>query len=80
MGGVASQRNESRSLHSYMHQMDAALDAKVVAAIENALAKINAMPAPFALHYSDAANGEAVEACAELSDALGEAIDAIRNN
>lgn len=80
MGGVASQRNESRSLHSYMHQMDAALDAKVVAAIENALAKINAMPAPFALHYSDAANGEAVEACAELSDALGEAIDAVRNN
>ncbi len=80
MGGVASQRNESRSLHSYMHQMDAALDAKVVAAIENALAKIDAMPAPFALHYSDAANGEAVEACAELSDALGEAIDAIRNN
>lgn len=80
MGGLASQRNESRSLHSYMHQMDAALDAKVVAAIENALAKINAMPAPFALHYSEAANGEAVEACAELSDALGEAIDAIRNN
>ena len=80
MGGVASQRNESRSLHSYMHQMDAALDAKVVAAIENALAKIDAMPAPFALHYSDAANGEAVEACAELSDALGEAIDAVRNN
>jgi uncharacterized iron-regulated protein len=80
MGGVASQRSESRSLHSYMHQMDAALDAKVVAAIENALAKIDAMPAPFALHYSDAANGEAVEACAELSDALGEAIDAVRNN
>ena len=80
MGGVASQRNESRSLHSYMHQMDATLDAKVVAAIENALAKIDAMPAPFALHYSDAANGEAVEACAELSDALGEAIDAVRNN
>ena len=63
-----------------MKDLDAALDTKVMAAIDNALAKIDAMPAPFALHYSDAANGEAVEACDELSEALDEINEAIRNN
>ena len=36
------------------------------------------MPAPFVLHYSEAANGEAVEACAELSDALAEINNILR--
>lgn len=80
MGGIEGQRDETKSLHNYVKSLDAGLDSKVMAAIENALAKINAMPAPFALHYSEAANGEAVEACAELSDAISESIDAIRNN
>ncbi len=80
MGGIEGQRDETKSLHNYVKSLDAGLDSKVMAAIENALAKIDAMPAPFALHYSEAANGEAVEACAALSDAIGEAIDAIRNN
>lgn len=80
MGGIEGQRDESKSLHSYLKSLNAGLDSQVMAAIDNALAKIEAMPAPFALHYSEAANGEAVEACAALSDALGEAIDAIRNN
>ena len=80
MGGIEGQRDEGKSLHSYLKSLNAGLDNQVLAAIDNALAKIDAMPAPFALHYSEAANGEAVEACAALSDALGEAIDAIRNN
>ena len=80
MGGVEGQRDESKSLHTYVRNLNAALDSRVTAAIDNALAKINAMPAPFALHYGEAANGEAVEACAELSDVLSEIIDAIRNN
>ncbi len=80
MGGIEGQRDESKSLHNYLKSLNAGLDSQVLAAIDNALAKIDAMPAPFALHYSEAANGEAVEACAALSDALGEAIDAIRNN
>ena len=78
-GGIEGQRDEAKSLHSYVKAIDAAVDSKVTEAIDNALAKIAAMPAPFVLHYSDAANGQAVEACAALSDALGEAIDAIRN-
>ena len=80
MGGIEGRRDESKSLHNYLKSLDAGLDSQVMTAIDNALAKIEAMPAPFALHYSEAANGEAVEACAALSDALGEAIDAIRNN
>ena len=79
MGGVEGKRDESKSMHNYVNKINASLDARVLNAIENALAKIDAMPAPFVLHFSDAANGEAVEACSALSDVLGEAIDAIRN-
>jgi len=80
MGGVEGQRDENKSLHNYIKTIDAGLDAKVISAISNAIAKIDAMPAPFALHYSDAANGEAVEACSALSEVLDEVIDAIKNN
>ena len=80
MGGVEGQRDDSKSLHSMVKGLDEELDAKVLAAISNALSKIDAMPAPFALHYSEAANGAAVEACAELSETMDEVIDAIRNN
>ena len=80
MGGVEGQRDESKSLHNYVKNLNAGLDTKVTSAISNALAKIDAMPAPFALHYSEPANGEAVEACTALSEALDEVIDAIRKN
>ena len=79
MGGVEGQRDNSKSLHAFVSAINADLDAKVMTKIDNALAKILAMPAPFALHFSDPANGEAVEACAQLSEAIDEAIDAIRN-
>ena len=79
-GGVVGQRNNDKSLHKYLSDRNASLDATICAAIDNALAKIDAMPVPFVLNYSDAANGAAVEACAELSDALGTAIDYLRNN
>ncbi len=79
MGGVEGKRDESKSPHNYVNKINASLDARVLNAIDNALAKIDAMPAPFVLHYSDAANGEAVDACSALSDVLGEAIIAIRN-
>lgn len=44
----------------------------VMAKLENALAKIKAMKAPFALNYTDASCGEAIDALGELDDALGE--------
>ena len=80
MGGNEGQRDNSKSLHSYVAAINADLDAKVVGAIDNAITKIDAMPAPFAIHYSDAANGDAVEACAALSEVLDEVIDAIKAN
>ena len=76
-GGVEGQRNSGKSVQSYVKSLDASLDTKVVSAINNAIAKIQAMPAPFVLHYSEAANGEAVEACAALSEVLDEVVDAI---
>ena len=78
MGGVEGQRNEEGSLHHFVNTRDAALDADVLAAIQNALNKIDAMPVPFVLHYSDAANGVAAEACATLSEELDRVTDLIK--
>ena len=80
LGGVEDQRDESKSLHSYVKDLDAALDSRVVEAINNALAKIDAMPAPFVNNIAAAANGEAMEACAALSEVLDEVVEKIRNN
>ncbi len=79
MGGIEGQRDESLSVHNYVNKGNPMIDAKIIQAIDEALSKIDAMPAPFVEHYSDAANGAAVKACADLSDAIGEAIDMIRN-
>lgn len=79
MGGAEGQRDESLSVHNYVNKGNPMIDAKIIQAIDEAISKIDAMPAPFVEHYSDAANGAAVKACAELSDAIGEAIDMIRN-
>ncbi len=79
MGGVEGQRDESLSVHNYVNKGNPMIDAKIIQAIEEAISKIDVMPAPFVEHYSDAANGAVVKACAELSDAIGEAIDMIRN-
>ena len=80
MGGVEGQRDESKSVHSFVKDINSALDARVITAIDNALAKIDAMPAPFVQHYADAANGQAVEACNALSEVLDEVIETIRKN
>lgn len=78
MGGVEGQRNDENSLHHFVKERDAALDADVLKAIENALDKIDAMPAPFVLHYSDPANGVAAEACSALSEELDRVTDLIK--
>lgn len=80
LGGVEGQRNSSKSVQNYVKTLDASIDARIVAAINNALEKIDAMPAPFVNNYTDPKNGEAVEACAELEEAISEAIDAISKN
>lgn len=72
-GGIEGQRDESKSLHKYIADRDAELDAKVTAAITNALAKIDAMPRPFVNNRGDARNGAALTACQALDEALAEA-------
>ena len=72
MGGMEGQRDESMSLHTYIKEYNAELDAKAVEAIENALTKINAMRAPFVQFYADASAGEAMAACQDLSDVMAE--------
>ena len=72
MGGMEGQRDESMSLHTYIKEYNAELDAKAVAAIENALTKINNMKAPFVTFYADASAGEAMAACQDLSDVMAE--------
>lgn len=79
MGGVEGQRDENKSLHTYVKNIDAALDTRVQEAIGEALSKIDAMPAPFVNNISAAANGAAMEACATLSDTLSEVVEKIRN-
>lgn len=80
MGGNEGERDESKSLHAYVKGIDSQLDSRIVEAIDNALAKINGMAAPFVNHYADPSAGEAMEACQALSDVLAEAKDAIKDN
>ena len=73
MGGNEGERDEDLSVHNFIKNFNAELDTKVVNAIDNAIAKINAMAAPFVHNYRDASAGEAMEACQELSEVLDEA-------
>ena len=77
LGGVEGQRDGGKSLQAYVKAIDESVDARIVSAINNAKGKVNAMPAPFVNNYTDPRNGEAVEACAELEEAVSAAIDAI---
>jgi hypothetical protein len=72
MGGMESERDEAQSLHTYIKDNNADLDTKTLKAIENALAKIQNMKAPFVQFYADASAGEAMEACQELSGVMAE--------
>ncbi len=78
-GGIEGQRNDKLSLHTYVKKMDSKLDNEVEEAISNALAKIQAMPAPFVQNYTNPANGDAIEACQNLDDVLSKVTDALRS-
>ena len=56
----------------------AAQASTVSTKLENALTKINAMKAPFALYYSDASCKAAIDALGELDDALGEMAETLK--
>ena len=79
MGGVEGQRDNSKSLNNYIGALDADLNSRVVTAISTTLAKIQAMPV-FVDNITDPRNGEAMEACGELSEILDEVVDVLRKN
>ena len=79
MGGIEGERDNDLSVHNYVKDVNSELDTKVVNAINNALEKIGLMKAPFVLNYLDTSAGQAMEACQELSDILGEAKVALNN-
>ena len=79
MGGMEETRDEDRSLHAYIANGNTELDTRAVNAINDALAKINAMKAPFVQYYADASAGAAMEACQALSDVMAEVKEELAN-
>ena len=79
MGGIEGRRDESKSLHNFVKEHNAPLDGSVTSAIDNAIEKINLMPAPFVLHYTDPANEAAIQACDNLSSQLDKVVELIKS-
>jgi iron uptake system EfeUOB component EfeO/EfeM len=75
LGGIEGKRGAS--LSDYIKSVDADLDTKIKNAINDAIAKIEAIPYPFAKNFISAQAGEAMEACNDLSEILGEAKQAL---
>lgn len=71
----------SHTLSAYVRSVDADLDTRVIAAIDDAIAAIAKMREPFASTSQDASmhqiNFAAVEACNNVVDVLDEVIDAV---
>ena len=79
MGATAP--NEKSLIYFCKNAGNATLAAQantVCTKLENALTKINAMKAPFALYYSDASCKVAIDALGELDDALGEMSETLK--
>ena len=76
--GGADSKNRGASVADYVKKVDPSLHAEVIAAIDNAVAKITAIPFPFAKNYTSTQAGEAMVACNELADVLTKAKLTIR--
>ena len=77
-GQMRATTAHAHSISAYIRSVDPAVDQAVIAAIDNCIAKIQAMPKPFVLHYTDPKVGEAIEACSALDEALTAAGVALR--
>ena len=77
-------KRPTHTLSAYVASVDADLDARINAAIDNAIAAISKMREPFASTSQDASmreiNFAAVDACNDLNDILDEQIDLIHRN
>ena len=76
LGGIEGKRGAS--LSAYIKSVDSDLDEEIISAMENAIAKIEAIPFPFAKNYASNEAGKAMEACNDLGEILGKAKLALR--
>lgn len=74
-------RNETMSISACIKQLDSSLDSRIRTAIEQALAKINEIPAPYRNNLDkDTQIQAAMDACTELSEILLEVKQRIEKN
>jgi hypothetical protein len=77
LGGVSAS-TRGVSVSDYIKIVDPELNTKVIDAIANAIAKIEAIPYPFDTNYSSTQAKEAMDACNGLADVLTAAKAALR--
>ncbi len=79
MGGRPESRNSAKSFEAYFKKYAPEINTEVEEALDDAQAKIYAIPAPFVLNYSNAKCREAIEACQKVTNALNKANNFIQN-
>lgn len=76
--GGADVNNRGASISDYIKEVDLDLHKEIVASIDNSVAKIDAIPYPFAKNFTSKQAKEAMEACLELETLLNKAVIVIR--
>ena len=76
LGGIEGKRGAS--LSNYIKDIDHALDTEIKKGMEDAIAKIEAIPSPFAQNFTSPQAGAAMDACNDLADMLTKAKLVIR--
>ncbi|MDR3250037.1 MAG: peptidase M75 [Tannerella sp.] len=69
-GAVNASSARTNSVSAFIKSADPAADARIVSALDNCISKIQAMPKPFVLNYTDPRVGEAIDACNDLIEAF----------
>lgn len=77
-GGMGATSPQNLSIMAYVESVEPATAKALNDALKTCIAKIQAMPKPFVLNYSDPKVGEAIEACDDLNTALIAAQRALR--
>ena len=74
-GGVEGDYDSVNSLSAYFKEVNPDLEKRISDAIDNAIAKIKAIPEPFIENFQNANCGAAIEAIQDLDTALSTAIN-----
>ncbi len=78
LGGRPESRNTAKSFSAYFKKYSPEIDTEVQAALDDAQAKIKAIPAPFVLNYTSPKCQDAIDACQRVTTALNKANDFIQ--